>query len=839
MKILNDMETIKSKIRDNIQILIDDNKLDEAMKLIDEYSNIASNDIEIYSMRAVVLIMKGNINEAEKVLKQGLGIDDENFDLNYNLGYVYESKDEYELSVKYYKKSYISINDKETKENIKNVVKKILSQMDENKDVDTFLNSNCDENKKRCLILCHFYSVYTKEFLEKMYQNINIKFDILTIDKSYKENVKLGVINKVYAYNDLNEMNKILNTNEVYDIIHVHFLAPFYGQVAEQIRNKCNKLVITIWGSDFYRITEEQKEQQRNLIEKADIITFDNDVTLDEFVNYYGECYRQKSHITRFGLTALEYIKEIEGVNKDTIKKNLDIPEDSLVVTCGYNANPAHNHLKIIESIKKVKNKLPKNMYFIFPMTYSRDNNYVDIVKKELSISGLQYRILEDFMQFDEIAQLTRVSDIMIQVQTTDTLSATMQEHMYNGNVIITGSWLPYQPLKKARIFFLQVSSADKIGKKVIKVVKNIEDYKEKCRKNHHIIWNFSAWENTIKSWIDIYGQIVENKIEFDHAEYWDNRYKNNFTIEASGYMGLGKTYNEYLYKSRLDILKYLMKKIYGNLKDKDILELGSGTGIFTYYFYNQEGINYQGIEISRQAVSILSNIYKKFNFKVGDVSDVTSYKEKSKYDLIFAGDVLLHLTDDMKFSNTIHNISENLKEDGYFIEVDPITFNSTETTSPHNRIIKIEELKKILQQENLEIVDIIPDTFFMNYPFDYKVVDHRIMDIFNNIYKYFAMTKDDISYKKKISELIYILDKKCLLERKQGTSNRFLVIRKKKDQISNVNLSLEEVWNKKYIEEQIPKIKKFVEDKVKNKELRKIFENIFDIINESNSKKS
>lgn len=72
-------ELIKKEIRENIRILINDKKLREAMNLIEEYAKIDSEDIEVYSMKSIVLILQDNMDEAEKIINKGLSIDAENF----------------------------------------------------------------------------------------------------------------------------------------------------------------------------------------------------------------------------------------------------------------------------------------------------------------------------------------------------------------------------------------------------------------------------------------------------------------------------------------------------------------------------------------------------------------------------------------------------------------------------------------------------------------------------------------------------------------------------------------------------------------------------------------
>jgi tetratricopeptide (TPR) repeat protein len=88
--LLNNKEETKEKIKK----LIDSGNLLRAHKLIHEYERINKNDIQIFSMKAVVAIMEERLNEAEAIINEGLSIDDKDLDLLYNLKYIYEYQGE-------------------------------------------------------------------------------------------------------------------------------------------------------------------------------------------------------------------------------------------------------------------------------------------------------------------------------------------------------------------------------------------------------------------------------------------------------------------------------------------------------------------------------------------------------------------------------------------------------------------------------------------------------------------------------------------------------------------------------------------------------------------------
>ena len=116
---------LAKQIKNNIQKLINENKIDEAEKLINNYCAINNDDIEIYSIKSIIYIMKNELDEAKIILKKGIEIDENNFELNYNLAYLYEAEKDEELSNFYYQRAYSNCEDDEMKKNIRKHVKTV------------------------------------------------------------------------------------------------------------------------------------------------------------------------------------------------------------------------------------------------------------------------------------------------------------------------------------------------------------------------------------------------------------------------------------------------------------------------------------------------------------------------------------------------------------------------------------------------------------------------------------------------------------------------------------------------------------------------------------------
>lgn len=144
----------KQKLKENISILIENEKLNEAKELLELYDQVENNDIEIYSMKGVIAMMEGDLDEAERVLKAGFNIEPLNTDLLYNLAYLYEISTKYVLAYKSYRSLFLCAD-----ETIKDEIKDKIKQLEEIDEVNEYLIENQDEIK-------------AYELIEKMQQQI-------------------------------------------------------------------------------------------------------------------------------------------------------------------------------------------------------------------------------------------------------------------------------------------------------------------------------------------------------------------------------------------------------------------------------------------------------------------------------------------------------------------------------------------------------------------------------------------------------------------------------------------------------------------------------------------
>ncbi len=140
-------------------------------------------------------------------------------------------------------------------------------------------------------------------------------------------------------------------------------------------------------------------------------------------------------------------------------------------------------------------------------MTYGNNNilKYSESIIEVFQGSGIEHKILSTYLTDNEVAHLRNASDIMIQLQPTDQLSGAMQEHMFAENVVITGSWLPYQVLEDEGVYFRKVDTIPQINNDLLYCLKHLEEEQQKAKGNKEIIYSLSSWPVNIEKWNNLY----------------------------------------------------------------------------------------------------------------------------------------------------------------------------------------------------------------------------------------------------------------------------------------------------------------------------------------------
>ena len=355
----------------------------------------------------------------------------------------------------------------------------------------------------RVLLVCHYFSSYMKDLIEQLYKQCDLKVDLLTADSSYYEKVNQKALGNIYYFESESNFGVMLNKLNDYDVIEIHFLMPFYSDYTELIMKKARQLNICIWGSDFYTMDSTQRLIQNILVKRADRLIFGNPDTAKNFVEYYN-CTGEKISICRFGLSILDEIQEVQEKEIKLFKKTHDIPEDMKVVTIGHNGSPNQQHEEIMNILSSSEDNYLDNVHVIIPMTYGRTEEYLFDIKNVVEQSSLHFTLLDEYMSDREVAILRRVTDVFVQLQLTDQLSGSMQEHIFAGSLVITGSWLPYKIFNENGIKLFKIDEIDNSLNQLLKKLLTMDDGML-AYNNAQSVYRDASWKHLAAKWFSNY----------------------------------------------------------------------------------------------------------------------------------------------------------------------------------------------------------------------------------------------------------------------------------------------------------------------------------------------
>lgn len=302
------------------------------------------------------------------------------------------------------------------------------------------------------------------------------------------------------------EEKYILSQIRDYDVIDIHFYGLFYNRIIPAVKKARKPLIIMIWGSDFYRASQQELEKKNQGFDMADIIHVESESVKNDFLNIFPQ-YKDKIYVAQFGLNQLDWLK---GAMKSPVVPTLIEKEtinNKLVVTCGYNGSKGQQHLKIIEAIGKQSKDVKEKIHIVIPFTYGGDNAYKSELEEALDKAEVTYRILDKRLSDEQMVELRRISNIAVNIQITDSFSASVQEHFMAGSIQIIGEWLPYDVFYDQGLYAVKTTE-DLLDKNICNVISNYELYHNRCIPNSEKIYEFSSWKNIKKKWIEMYRMV-------------------------------------------------------------------------------------------------------------------------------------------------------------------------------------------------------------------------------------------------------------------------------------------------------------------------------------------
>lgn len=206
-----------------------------------------------------------------------------------------------------------------------------------------------------------------------------------------------------------------------------------------------------------------------------------------------------------------------------------------------------------------------------------------------------------------------------------------------------------------------------------------------------------------------------------NQGEYWEKRLSDNFGLHGTGFLGLGKNFNKWMYRIRAKVLERELGKL--NIKPAEyrILDIGSGTGFYIDLWRQFGCKKVVGADITNVSVENLRKNFPEFEFYKMDIGndqkDIDQIIDR-QFDIVSAFDVLFHITDDKRYKNAFKNVYDRLADGGYFIFTENF-LHKNYFQAEHQKGRTLENIEKLLGDLNFRIVRRSPSFVLMSNPID------------------------------------------------------------------------------------------------------------------------
>lgn len=380
---------------------------------------------------------------------------------------------------------------------------------------------------KKILIVGSVYDKHAYRFISHLKKEDNsLKIDILSYEKKEEQPECIEFCEKVYqpqearqklykikylgqiikAIDFKHDLKSLALQKKNYDAVFVLWV--FKQNIfAANIYKKLSKNIILVpLGSDVLRISKLVRLSLIPFYQKANYIVLPK-TGFKQVVQKYFKIKESQIVNLGFGSDMIDAIEE-SNLSKEDAKKELKII-GKFVITIGYNAVEAQNHLKVIKEIDKIRTKLPQNLLLLFPMSYpSTPTNvaYRTQIKEYLRSRKYDFIMLENYLSEEDLLLYRKCTDIFIHAQRTDASCSSIQEYLLANCTVLNAAWLQYPQLEKYEKPYFTFNHLEDIGECLIKAI-TIHDTPHVNQLLKEEIYK-RGWKSEIKLWVSFINSI-------------------------------------------------------------------------------------------------------------------------------------------------------------------------------------------------------------------------------------------------------------------------------------------------------------------------------------------
>lgn len=377
---------------------------------------------------------------------------------------------------------------------------------------------------KRMLVIADSDSFWTVRFLRRVALPEGYEIVLFPIWGNQGKYDDFYAENKVRVYQDNHKLPVIRRIPRVrmwariwanaqsllklgpFDVVHNHYISQRDLALGALVARKCRaRWVATIWGSDFLRISNQEKRRMAPLLNRCDHVHNVTSMIEDQVAEVCGEAIRPKLVLADFGQESYSLMDDMRRrMTRADCKRSYGMDPESFVLCIGSSASAAQQQLKTLEVMKTMPEELLRKITIVLQQTYCVDDpDYLQKTHEAAAELPCKTVIMTEFMNDEQCARLRLAADAYIHAIKTDALSSTMLDYLYAGTCVIAGSWLDYPPLDAWNIKLHRFDAFEELPGLIEKAVNGqISGLTEGQRA---VFAAEGSWESLLPKWLDMY----------------------------------------------------------------------------------------------------------------------------------------------------------------------------------------------------------------------------------------------------------------------------------------------------------------------------------------------
>lgn len=297
----------------------------------------------------------------------------------------------------------------------------------------------------------------------------------------------------------LNKFLKEKNRKKYYDIVNIHYPQNKVLCCWKGFDTVSKSTIVTPWGSEVLRIPKIMQLLMAQYMSHYDYVMSSDNPRFKNQLQRILNIPDEKFLSCDFGSEMIDELCN-STIYKDEAKKHFGI-DSQYTIVCGYNGGMAQNHLKIIEAIAQVKNRLPQDLIIVLPMTYNASPSYLKEVQQILEENRLDFIILKNYLSNSDMVCLRKCADMFIHAQTTDANSVSLAEHLLCDTVVVNANWLRYENREIFGIPYYLFNSFVDLPEVIVKAYNEGPIVPDRLKKSI----SEEGWSTIINKWVSLF----------------------------------------------------------------------------------------------------------------------------------------------------------------------------------------------------------------------------------------------------------------------------------------------------------------------------------------------